>query len=121
MTAKSTLAKLVVNLVLLAGAVCFLFPLVWMVSTSVKPASETTELPPRLFPYPEKKKAQDGRLYPAAFYRPTPRDEEKLVALLERSGGSRRIEIDVEGGKQEVRVVPAAQVRVPPTWRWENY
>jgi multiple sugar transport system permease protein len=50
MTAKSPLARLIVHLVLVAGAVLFLFPLVWMVSTSLKPIEETMQMPPQLLP-----------------------------------------------------------------------
>jgi len=50
MTAKSLLARWVVHLVLIAGAVLFLFPLLWMVSTSLKPIEETMKMPPDLLP-----------------------------------------------------------------------
>jgi len=50
MTAKSPLARLVVHLILIAGAAVFLFPLLWMVSTSLKPIDQTMQMPPDLLP-----------------------------------------------------------------------
>jgi multiple sugar transport system permease protein len=50
MSAKSPFARLIVHLVLVAGAILFLFPLVWMASTSLKPIEETMAMPPDLFP-----------------------------------------------------------------------
>jgi multiple sugar transport system permease protein len=50
MKAKNSLAHLVVHLVLIAGSLLFLFPLIWMFSTSLKPIEETMVMPPRLLP-----------------------------------------------------------------------
>lgn len=50
MSAKSPLARLIVHLLLIAGAILFLFPLLWMVSTSLKPIEETMRMPPELLP-----------------------------------------------------------------------
>jgi len=50
MQAKSPLARLLVYLVLIAGSVAFLFPLLWMISTSLKPTAETMQMPPRWIP-----------------------------------------------------------------------
>ena len=65
-------------------------------------------------------RSNDGKLYPAAFYRPRPGDDEQLVALMEPLGSTARIEVDVPGGKRRL-TVPAVEVRIPPVWRWENY
>lgn len=50
MKAKNPLAKAVIHLILLAGSFLFLFPLVWMISTSLKPVEETMLNPPRWIP-----------------------------------------------------------------------
>jgi multiple sugar transport system permease protein len=122
MQAKTALARVVVHLILVAGSGLFLFPLLWMLSTSVKPISQTTEMPPRMLPYPEKVKAEDDQLYPAVFYREKPGDkEEKTVALLGRDADRVFIERDAVGAKKERVWVPAGTVRTPSTWRWENY
>jgi multiple sugar transport system permease protein len=125
MTANSLLAKVVVTLLLVGGSVIFLFPLIWMVSTSVKPMSQTADMPPRLFPYPETAKGTDGKAYPAALFTTQKADgsgtEEVVVALLGREGERVHIERDAAGAKRVREWVPAGLVRVPPTWRWENY
>lgn len=130
MQARSPLAKVVVTLLLLGGGFVFLFPLIWMVATSVKPLSQTTELPPKLLPYAELKRGSDGVKYPAVFYLPPPteeeraegiRPEEKLVALLRREGERAHIEMDAIGAQTVKLWVPTAAVRVPPVFRWENY
>ncbi len=43
---------LAIHAVLLAGSVLFLFPLVWMLSTALKPLDQTMIMPPRWFPDP---------------------------------------------------------------------
>jgi multiple sugar transport system permease protein len=50
MTARTPLARLIVQLLLITGSVLFLFPLVWMVSTSLKAITETMTMPPRMWP-----------------------------------------------------------------------
>jgi multiple sugar transport system permease protein len=43
-------SSVVIHTVLTAGAIVFLFPLVWMLSTSLKPLSEITKVPPTIIP-----------------------------------------------------------------------
>ena len=126
MNARSPLARAVIYLILTAGSIIFLFPLAWMFLMSVKPVSQTKDVGLVWLPYPETVKGGDGNKYQAVYYRapdrkPDEDEEEKRVALLEQRGDQARIEMDVAGGKKEQRLVPASQIRVPPTWRWENY
>jgi len=44
------LSSVAVHTVLIIGAIAFLFPLVWMLSTSLKPLPETTKIPPTIIP-----------------------------------------------------------------------
>ncbi len=44
--------KTTLHLALLAGALIFAFPFVWLISTSLKPDSKIFEMPPRLIPKP---------------------------------------------------------------------
>lgn len=120
MQARSPLARAIVYLVLFLAGFVFLFPLLWMISTSLKPISQTMETTPRLFPYPETVLGGDDRAYPAVYYREDPAGEEKPVALLERSGGRIRIEMEVAGQKVR-REIAEDEVRYPGVWRWENY
>jgi multiple sugar transport system permease protein len=50
MSARTPLARLIIHLVLIAGSAVFLFPLVWMISTALKPIEETMTMPPRMWP-----------------------------------------------------------------------
>ena len=50
MQAKRPIARLIVYAVLIAGSALFLFPLLWMISTSLKPVQETMLNPPRWIP-----------------------------------------------------------------------
>ncbi len=126
MQAKSPLAKVIITLLLIAGSVFFTFPLIWMVSTSVKPISQTTETPPPLFPRTEYMEATDGRKYLAVYYtnpvvEPGKQPAEVLVPLLRREGDRCEIERSAEGALRERAWVDTSTIRVPPVWRWENY
>jgi len=120
MQAKSTLAKAVIYGILLLGSLLFLFPLVWMLSTAIKPMSQSMEMPPRLLPYPEVVRDSDGRTYPAAFYHP-PGQEEVLVGLLTQSGDSATVLVDGVGGSKERKTVEARYVNTPPVIRLRNF
>jgi len=50
MQAKSRLARLLIELVLLAGSLVFLFPLLWMLSTALKPREQVMMMPPVWLP-----------------------------------------------------------------------
>jgi len=45
-------SSLPIHAALLAGSVLFLFPLVWMISTSLKPIDQTMTMPPQWIPHP---------------------------------------------------------------------
>jgi ABC-type glycerol-3-phosphate transport system permease component len=50
--AKDRAGKACVHLLLLAGSVFFLFPLLWMAATSLKPVGKVLVLPPQWIPHP---------------------------------------------------------------------
>lgn len=50
MKARHPLSRAIVYILLLGGSFLFLFPLFWMISTSLKPVEETMVLPPRWIP-----------------------------------------------------------------------
>ncbi len=50
MKAKHPLSRFVVHVILIGGSLVFLFPLVWMITTSLKPVEETMLTPPRWIP-----------------------------------------------------------------------
>ncbi|SFP68329.1 carbohydrate ABC transporter permease [Caldicoprobacter faecalis] len=45
-------SKMFAHLVLIAGAIIFVFPLLWLVSTSLKPDTQIFKVPPELIPRP---------------------------------------------------------------------
>ncbi|MCP4644519.1 MAG: carbohydrate ABC transporter permease [bacterium] len=49
---RRTARSLLVHGTLMTGSVLFLFPLVWMISTSLKPLDQTMRMPPEWFPDP---------------------------------------------------------------------
>jgi multiple sugar transport system permease protein len=53
-----------VHLVLIVASVAFLFPLLWLISTSLKPIEETMRQPPTLFPaHPQWRNFRDAWVY----------------------------------------------------------
>jgi len=48
---KQFLNKLIIYILLLAGSVVFIIPLVWMISTALKPIEQTMAMPPSWIPY----------------------------------------------------------------------
>jgi multiple sugar transport system permease protein len=50
LTVKAPASRVLVYCLLIAGSAVFLFPLLWMISTSLKPIEETMALPPRWIP-----------------------------------------------------------------------
>jgi len=51
-TTLSRPRALAIHAVLVAGSLLFLFPLVWMISTALKPIDQTMIMPPRWIPDP---------------------------------------------------------------------
>lgn len=49
---RRRMRALIVHTVLIAGSLLFLFPLFWMLSTSLKPLSQTMRMPPEWLPHP---------------------------------------------------------------------
>ena len=50
MQAKGPVSRAVLHMILVGGSLVFLFPLLWMVTTSLKPVEETMLTPPRWIP-----------------------------------------------------------------------
>ncbi len=90
---------------LLAGSVFFLFPLVWMLSTSLKPLDQTMRLPPNWVPYGYRVE-HGGRESWARPLTPVP------------ARGAVRVAVEPGG---EVVSVPVEQLRKRVRLRWENY
>ena len=50
MKARHPLSRMIVHVILIGGSLVFLFPLLWMITTSLKPVEETMLTPPRWIP-----------------------------------------------------------------------
>lgn len=116
---QSLLSKILVLALLSAGAVMVLMPLVWMLSTSLKSKSMSTEFPPRWIPMDAKRVEIEGK---ECFIYAIPVDgETRELALLQKEGPvgifvnpdnlDERYELEVQAGERvyEVRL------------HWENY
>ncbi|MGV3720100.1 MAG: carbohydrate ABC transporter permease [Actinomycetota bacterium] len=121
MQAKSTLAKAVIYAILAMGGLLFLFPLLWMLFTAVKPTSQSMEMPPRLLPYPETVKDADGRIYPAAFHQPPGQKKATLVGVVRRNGEDALVLMNAPGGVKQRKWVEGRYVNVPPVIRLDNF
>lgn len=116
---QNLLAKLVALALLTAGTVLVLMPLVWMLSTSLKSKSMSTEYPPRWIPMDAQRVEIDGR---ERFIYAIPVDGEiRELALLQKKGPvgtfvnpgnlDEQYELEVQTGERiyEIRL------------HWENY
>ncbi len=94
-------------LLLLAGAVLFAFPMVWMVSTSLKPPEQAAAVPPTLLPRAHYAEI-DGRRAEVTLDR----------ELADRPGWW---QVTAKDGARERRELPREQIdtRIEP--RWGNY
>ena len=113
------LGKVVALLLLTGGAIVVLIPLVWMLSTSLKSTSTSTEFPPRWIPMDAKKVEIDGR---DRFVYSIPVDgETRELALLQKRGPigvfvnpdnlDERYEVEVQSGERIYTI----------NFHWENY
>jgi len=116
---RDLLRQIVVLIILSLGAVAMLFPLVWMVSSSLKPLSQVDLFPPKWIPTEQVKMEVDGKVY--TLYEVQLDGETRrllMVDKIKRTGIfadprdiSRTVEVDVRQAKRVERV----------RFRWENY
>ncbi len=125
----NALSKLFIYAALLLGAALFLLPIVWMVSTSLKPIEQTMAMPPSFVPYAyyvqadgERIPVKKGELIeePSTIVR-IPGDEKRRIvaqrqvedgALEQRTpqGDIRTIPVDIEGEIPATREAPYRRV-----------
>lgn len=111
MEPKTRWGWVVVYGLLIAGSVVFLFPLIWMVATSLKPIEQAMSLPPTLLP--------------RAWYATVEGERREVILEEPLADGRWRV---TERSPTKVRVqplrqavVPADDVEVRIVPRWENY
>ncbi len=99
--------RAILYLLLFGGAALFLIPLLWMLSTALKPIEQTMTMPPQWIPYRHYVEIDGERV--AA--RPGPAYQED---------GREWIRVMPEG-EEDWRVVPADEVERAVSPRWENF
>jgi multiple sugar transport system permease protein len=116
---QKLLGRTISILLLSLGSVMVLMPLVWMLSTSLKSTSTSTEFPPKWIPLDAKKAVIDGR---DRFIYSIPVDGEmRELALLSKRGPigifvnpdnpDEKYELEVQTGERVYKV----------NFHWENY
>ena len=110
---RSTITRLIVYALLLAGAAVFLFPFLWLVSTSLKPVEQTMSLPPTWLP----------RAYRATI------DNKRMEVMLDYPVPDRpgywhvteRLQTGVVPHEPASGIVSASEIEVRIQPRWDNY
>jgi len=116
---RAALGQAAVLIVLGLGAVAMVFPLVWMVSSSLKPLAQIDLFPPKWIPTEQVKLEVGGKIYPLYNVQLDGHTRQLLmVDKVQRTGifadpadPSQTLEVDVRQAK------PVERVR----FRWENY
>jgi len=113
MQPRSTIARLTVYALLFAGAAVFVFPFLWLVSTSLKPVEQTMSLPPTWLP----------RAYYATI------DGKRMEVTLDNEIPGRpsylhiteRVSPGASSHIPRSEIVPASEIETTIQPRWENY
>jgi len=129
MKQKRTPTRLVIHVVLLAGSVTFFFPLLWMISTSLKPIEQTMVMPPQWVPRAyyaliDGERIQVKKLFqvdePSLIVRATVRERKGLKLLIpvrDYSDGQAAIDVPVADRVERIKV-PAESVKEVPSGWW---
>jgi len=139
-------ARLVVYALLLLGAALFIFPLIWMLSTALKPIDQTLEVPPTWIPYRLYAEIDGERMpvkrrgvieEPSYLVREKDSEVRRIVSRVRYAGEAQEMtiirEIPAAPGRKWVKVIPEfdsdAEWRVVPVSslmkrcapRWGNF
>jgi multiple sugar transport system permease protein len=116
---QKLLGQIVALTLLSIGAVVVLMPLVWMLSTSLKSTSTSTEYPPKWIPLDAKKVVIDGR---DRFIYSIPVDGEiRELALLQKRGPDGIFVNPQNLDEQYVLPVQSGERVYTVNFHWENY
>ena len=101
-------SQIIIYFVLIGGALLFSMPLLWMLSTALKPIEQTMSMPPSWLPF---------RYYVQV-------DGQKTAVKLRRKIGVKpekmKIELEPEAGGKKF-IVPVKSVEREVEFRWENF
>ncbi|NQU09215.1 carbohydrate ABC transporter permease, partial [bacterium] len=114
MTPRTTIGRLVVYALLLGLAAVFLFPLLWLVATSLKPIEQTMSMPPTWLPRAHYATVDGRRLEVTVDHRVGDQPGDRWH-VTERSPTK------VRPQPLASAVVPADQIETRIQPRWENY
>jgi multiple sugar transport system permease protein len=126
MKRQGPLARLVIYVLLIAGSCLFLVPLVWMISTALKPIDQTMSMPPTWIPYGyyvpidgvETAVIRRERIdYPAVVVRVEGAGEETLVRREEVQEGRIRTTDDF-GAERTTAVEIVSDIPASPSQPW---
>ncbi len=129
MKQRKTLTKLIIHVVLVCGSVTFLFPLLWMISTSLKPIEQTMVMPPQWVPRAFSAVIDGQRIsvkklfqldQPYVVVRATAgerKGDKLLVPAKDYSDGNAAVEVCVSDRVERIRV-PAEIVKEVPIGWW---
>ncbi len=114
------LGKTLAVLLLIAGSVLVLLPLIWMLSTSLKARENATEFPPTWIPRESVKVSYNGRNY---FVYDVPYNSETLRwGLLKKQPGGMAIFFNPENPEEQITAKLEDATKVMKTViHWENY
>jgi len=114
---------LITYLLLVAGAIVFLIPFLWMLSASFKQFERVFDFPPSILPRQEERVKLEGKEYPVALYRAHRGDSAVRVAVLETRLG--RASVRFLQGPREGTTAPVPESTLNPNmivrFRWANY
>ena len=122
MSPRSKLARLIVYALLLGGGAIFLFPFLWLVATSLKPAEQTMSLPPTWLPRAyyttiDGKRMEVTRDYPA----PDRPGYWHVTERLPANDSGAGLQTGARPHKPANAIMPAAEIETKIQPRWDNY
>jgi len=118
--ARDLFIKAFTTLILAAGAVIILIPLLYMVSSSLKDTTQLREYPPRMIPAAPTTVEIDGKDEP--LYRVTTEGEEREMALIKNRPEGKGLFVDPANPEEVYELVIKEQVPVRHLEiHWENY
>jgi multiple sugar transport system permease protein len=119
----SLVGRIAATVVLAAGAVVVLIPLLFMISTSLKDKNQLRAVPPPLIPWEHTTAVVDGKPEPLYTVQPAPGAAPQQMALVKKQPGGMGLFVDPANPAAEpvaLKIADQAPVRTVEL-HWENY